>query len=65
MHRRLDLLFNNAGVGAPGLQLEELSYEQLETVVDLNLTGAFLCTQEAFKLMRARRIWFACFVASP
>src|SRR3989454_1442594 len=51
---RLDLLFNNAGVGAPGILLEELSYEQWKSVVDINLTGAFLCTQEAFKLMKAQ-----------
>src|SRR6266536_1301722 len=49
---RLDVLFNNAGVGAPGVNLEELTYEQWKTVVDINLTGAFLCTQEAFKIMR-------------
>jgi NAD(P)-dependent dehydrogenase (short-subunit alcohol dehydrogenase family) len=51
---RLDLLFNNAGVGAPPLPLENLSYAQWKTVVDINLTGAFLCTQEAFKLMKAQ-----------
>jgi NAD(P)-dependent dehydrogenase (short-subunit alcohol dehydrogenase family) len=51
---RLDVLFNNAGVGAPPLPLENLSYEQWKTVVDINLTGAFLCTQEAFKLMKAQ-----------
>ena len=51
---RLDLLFNNAGVGAPGILLEELSYEQWKSVVDINLTGAFLCTQEAFKLMKGQ-----------
>jgi NAD(P)-dependent dehydrogenase (short-subunit alcohol dehydrogenase family) len=51
---RLDLLFNNAGVGAPAIPLEDLSYEQWKTVVDINLTGAFLCTQEAFKLMKAQ-----------
>src|SRR5436309_4175319 len=51
---RLDLLFNNAGVGAPGIPLEDLSYAQWKTVVDINLTGAFLCTQEAFKLMKAQ-----------
>jgi NAD(P)-dependent dehydrogenase (short-subunit alcohol dehydrogenase family) len=49
---RLDLLFNNAGVGAPGIPLDELSFEQWKTVVDINLTGVFLCTQEAFKLMK-------------
>jgi NAD(P)-dependent dehydrogenase (short-subunit alcohol dehydrogenase family) len=51
---RLDVLFNNAGVGAPGILLEDLSYEQWKTVVDINLTGVFLCTQEAFKLMKAQ-----------
>lgn len=51
---RLDLLFNNAGVGAPGIPLEDLSYTQWKTVVDINLTGAFLCTQEAFKLMKSQ-----------
>jgi len=49
---RLDLLFNNAGTGAPPLPLEELTYGQWKTVVDTNLTGAFLCTQEAFKIMK-------------
>lgn len=49
---RLDLLFNNAGIGAPAVPLEELSYEQWQSVVEVNLTGAFLCTQEAFKLMK-------------
>src|SRR5882762_4885558 len=49
---RLDLLFNNAGTGAPPVPLEELTYEQWKSVVDINLTGAFLCTQEAFKLMK-------------
>ena len=51
---RLDLLFNNAGVGAPGINLEDLNYEQWKTVVDINLTGAFLCTQEAFRLMKSQ-----------
>ena len=49
---RLDLLFNNAGVGAPSVPLEDLTYEQWKTVVDTNLTGSFLCTQEAFKIMK-------------
>jgi len=49
---RLDLLFNNAGTGAPPVPLEELTYEQWRAVVDVNLTGAFLCTQEAFKIMK-------------
>jgi NAD(P)-dependent dehydrogenase (short-subunit alcohol dehydrogenase family) len=51
---RLDLLFNNAGVGAPAVPLEDLGYEQWKSVVDVNLTGAFLCTQEAFKLMKSQ-----------
>lgn len=50
---RLDVLFNNAGVNAPGgIMLEDLSIEQWQAVVDTNLTGPFLCTQEAFKLMK-------------
>jgi NAD(P)-dependent dehydrogenase (short-subunit alcohol dehydrogenase family) len=49
---RLDLLFNNAGVTAPGALLEELTVHQWRTVVDINLTGVFLCTQQAFRLMK-------------
>ena len=49
---RLDLLFNNAGTGTRGVPLEELTVEQWKSVVDVNLTGAFLCTQQAFLLMR-------------
>jgi NAD(P)-dependent dehydrogenase (short-subunit alcohol dehydrogenase family) len=49
---RLDVLFNNAGVNAPGVPLEELTLAQWQAVVDTNLTGPFLCTQEAFKLMK-------------
>ena len=49
---RLDLLFNNAGTGAPPVPLDELSFEQWKTVLDANLTGAFLCTQQAFRLMK-------------
>ena len=49
---RLDLLFNNAGVFPPGVPLEDLSFEQWKTAVEINLTGAFLCTQEAFKIMK-------------
>jgi NAD(P)-dependent dehydrogenase (short-subunit alcohol dehydrogenase family) len=49
---RLDVLFNNAGVGTPFIPLEELSYEQWRKVIDTNLTGAFLCTQQAFRLMK-------------
>ena len=51
---RLDVLFNNAGTGAPPLPLEELSIEQWRTVVDINLTAVFLCTQQAFVLMKSQ-----------
>lgn len=51
---RLDVLFNNAGAGAPAVPLEELSVEQWKSVVDVNLTGAFLCTQQAFRLMKTQ-----------
>src|SRR3972149_1032958 len=51
---RLDLLFNNAGTGAPPLPLEDLTYKQWQWVVDVNLTGAFLCTQEGFKILKTR-----------
>jgi NAD(P)-dependent dehydrogenase (short-subunit alcohol dehydrogenase family) len=51
-HGRLDLLINNAGTNAPGVPLEELTYAQWQRVVDTNLTGAFLCTQRAFALMK-------------
>ncbi len=51
---RLDVLFNNAGSGAPAIPLEDLTYEQWKTVVDVNLTGAFLCTQEAFRIMKSQ-----------
>ena len=49
---RLDLLFNNAGMSAPGVVLEELTFEQWTAVVSVNLTGVFLCTQEAFRIMK-------------
>ena len=52
---RLDLLFNNAGTGAPPILLEDLTYEQWKSVLDVNLTGAFLCTQEAFKIMKSQQ----------
>jgi NAD(P)-dependent dehydrogenase (short-subunit alcohol dehydrogenase family) len=52
---RLDVLFNNAGVNAPGIPLEELTVEQWRHVVDINLTGVFLCTQEAFRLMKEQQ----------
>ncbi len=51
---RLDVLFNNAGTGAPPVLLEDLTYEQWKTVVDANLTGTFLCTQEAIKIMKSQ-----------
>ena len=49
---RLDLLFNNAGTSAPGIPIEDLTYEQWSRVVGVNLTGAFLCAQQAIKLMK-------------
>jgi NAD(P)-dependent dehydrogenase (short-subunit alcohol dehydrogenase family) len=51
---RLDVLFNNAGVGAPGINLEDLTFEQWKNVVDINLTGVFLCIQEAFRMMKSQ-----------
>jgi NAD(P)-dependent dehydrogenase (short-subunit alcohol dehydrogenase family) len=51
---RLDLLFNNAGTGAPTIPLEDITFEQWKNVVDVNLTGAFLCTQQAFKMMKGQ-----------
>jgi NAD(P)-dependent dehydrogenase (short-subunit alcohol dehydrogenase family) len=51
---RLDVLFNNAGRGAPGVPLEDLTYEQWKGVLDANLTGTFLCTQEAFRIMKSQ-----------
>ncbi|MBW8833019.1 MAG: SDR family oxidoreductase [Burkholderiales bacterium] len=51
---RLDLLFNNAGIGTPPVPLEELTVAQWKNTVDINLTGAFLCTQEAFRIMKGQ-----------
>jgi NAD(P)-dependent dehydrogenase (short-subunit alcohol dehydrogenase family) len=51
---RLDLLFNNAGIAGPGVAFEDLTFEQWNEVVGVNLTGAFLCSQEAVKLMKAQ-----------
>ena len=51
---RLDLLFNNAGTAAPAIPLEDLTVAQWQTIVDVNLTGAFLCTQQAFSLMKSQ-----------
>jgi len=52
---RVDVLFNNAGIGAPGIPMEELTYEQWNSVVQVNLTGAFLCAQEAIRMMKAQQ----------
>jgi len=52
---RLDLLFNNAGTGAPAIPMEDLSFEQWSNVVNVNLTGVFLCAQEAIKIMKAQQ----------
>ena len=51
---RVDLLFNNAGVSAPGIPFEDLTYEHWKSVVDTNLTGMFLCAQEAFRMMKSQ-----------
>jgi NAD(P)-dependent dehydrogenase (short-subunit alcohol dehydrogenase family) len=51
---RLDLLFNNAGAGAPAIPMEDLTYEQWKAVVDVNLTGAFLCAQGAISIMKSQ-----------
>jgi len=51
---RLDVLFNNAGFGAPAVPMEDLTYQQWQSVVDANLTGAFLCAQEAIKIMKSQ-----------
>jgi NAD(P)-dependent dehydrogenase (short-subunit alcohol dehydrogenase family) len=51
---RLDVLFNNAGIGAPAVPLEDLSYEKWKAAVDTNLTAPFLCTQEAIKIMKSQ-----------
>jgi NAD(P)-dependent dehydrogenase (short-subunit alcohol dehydrogenase family) len=51
---RLDMLFNNAGMGTPAIPMEELTFAQWQAVVNVNLTGAFLCAQEAMRLMKAQ-----------
>ena len=51
---RLDVLFNNAGIGAPGIPFEDLSFDQWQAVVAANLTGAFLCAQQAVKMFKAQ-----------
>jgi NAD(P)-dependent dehydrogenase (short-subunit alcohol dehydrogenase family) len=52
---RLDMLFNNAGMGTPAIPIEDLSFEQWQAIVGVNLTGAFLCTQEAIRMMKAQQ----------
>jgi NAD(P)-dependent dehydrogenase (short-subunit alcohol dehydrogenase family) len=51
---RLDMLFNNAGMGAPAIPIEDLTFAQWQAIVGVNLTGAFLCTQEAIRMMKAQ-----------
>jgi NAD(P)-dependent dehydrogenase (short-subunit alcohol dehydrogenase family) len=51
---RLDMLFNNAGMGTPAMPIEDLTFEQWQAIVGVNLTGAFLCTQEAVRMMKAQ-----------
>jgi NAD(P)-dependent dehydrogenase (short-subunit alcohol dehydrogenase family) len=51
---RVDLLFNNAGIFVPGIEIDELSVEQWKAVVDINLTGAFLCAREAYRMMKTQ-----------
>ena len=51
---RLDVLFNNAGIGAPAMPIEEIPYDKWQAVVATNFTGVFLCTQEAIKIMKAQ-----------
>jgi len=52
---RLDVLFNNAGMGAPAIPMEDLSFEQWKAVVDVNLTGSFLCAQEAIRMFKEQK----------
>lgn len=53
-HGRLDLLFNNAGIGAPSVNIEDITADQWQAVVDTNLTGSFLCAQQAIRIMKAQ-----------
>ncbi len=53
-YNRLDLLFNNAGMGMPGVEIDEITTDQWRRVVDVNLTGVFLCTREAFRMMKSQ-----------
>ncbi|HWA68538.1 MAG TPA: SDR family oxidoreductase [Rhizomicrobium sp.] len=52
---RLDMLFNNAGMGTPAMPIEDLTFAQWQAVVGVNITGAFLCTQEAVRMMKAQK----------
>ena len=52
---RIDVLFNNAGANAPGILFEDLTYEKWQSVVDVNLTGMFLCAQAAYRMMKGNR----------
>ena len=52
---RLDVLFNNAGIGAPAVAMEDLTYEQWNAILSVNLTGPFLCAQEAIRIMKAQQ----------
>jgi NAD(P)-dependent dehydrogenase (short-subunit alcohol dehydrogenase family) len=61
---RLDLLFNNAGIGAPAMPIEQLPLDKWQAVVATNLTGVFLCTQEAIKIMKAQRPHSAAYTAT-
>ena len=54
-HSRIDLLFNNAGIGGPPRELDEIPLNEWQAVVNVNLTGAFLCTREAFRIMRGQQ----------
>lgn len=54
LYGRLDVLFNNAGIGAPAIPIEELPFEKWKAVIDTNLTGAYLCTREAVRIMKAQ-----------
>ena len=54
-HGRVDLLFNNAGMGAPARELDEVPLEEWQAIVSVNLTGAFLCIREAFRVMRRQQ----------
>jgi NAD(P)-dependent dehydrogenase (short-subunit alcohol dehydrogenase family) len=53
-HGRLDVLFNNAGMGMPAVPMEDITFQQWQTIVAVNLTGVFLCTQEAIRLMKTQ-----------